>query len=127
VVIYTVYRWSPVTLVSAAAPFWVHGAVKKVIWNTEEKDTFPTQYRMNTRRELRRIMSDAGFEEEEFSYLDDCRSLARWKLTNIMELITWKGLHAVGLHYPEVCLLALYRKSSRATEINRQKEVAAQP
>jgi 2-polyprenyl-3-methyl-5-hydroxy-6-metoxy-1,4-benzoquinol methylase len=76
VVIYTVYKWSPVTMVSSTAPFWLHHVVKKVIWNTEEKDTFPTEYRMNTRRDLRRIMQAAGFAEETFSYLDDCRSFS---------------------------------------------------
>jgi 2-polyprenyl-3-methyl-5-hydroxy-6-metoxy-1,4-benzoquinol methylase len=110
VVIYTVYKWSPVTVVSAAVPFQLHHVVKKVIWNTEEKDTFPTEYKMNTRRDLKRIFETAGFAEEQFSYLDDCRSLARWKITNSLELSVWKALHAVGLHYPEVCLLGTYRK-----------------
>ena len=110
IVIYTVFKWSPVTLVSAAAPFWLHHAVKRIIWNTEEKDTFPTEYRMNTRRELRRIMTSVGFAEEQFSYLDDCRSLARWKLTNLLELVLWKILTSAGLHYPEVCIIGVYRK-----------------
>jgi 2-polyprenyl-3-methyl-5-hydroxy-6-metoxy-1,4-benzoquinol methylase len=115
VVIYTVYKWSPVTIVSSLAPFWLHHVVKKRIWNTEEKDTFPTEYRMNTRRDLRRIMGAAGFEEERFSYLDDCRSFARWKLTNLMELVGWKVLRSIGLHYPEVCLLGIYRRSRPAS------------
>ena len=110
VVIYTVYKWSPVTVISAAAPFRLHHLVKKVIWKTEEKDTFPTEYRMNTRRELKCIFEAAGFGEEQFHYLDDCRSFARWKVTNAAELSAWKVLHALGLHYPEVCLLGVYRK-----------------
>jgi 2-polyprenyl-3-methyl-5-hydroxy-6-metoxy-1,4-benzoquinol methylase len=114
VVIYTVYRWSPVTLVSAAAPFWLHHLLKKWLWSTEEKDTFPTEYRMNTRRALHRILGTAGFEEETFFYLDDCRSLARWKATYILELVLWKALHAGGMHYPEVCLLGIYRKRGTA-------------
>jgi SAM-dependent methyltransferase len=111
VVIYTVYKWSPVTIISSAVPFRLHHAVKKVIWNTEEKDTFPIEYRMNTRIDLERILGKAGFQEEQFSYLDDCRSLARWKCTNILELSAWKVLHAARLHYPEVCLLGIYQKS----------------
>jgi len=110
VVVYTVFKWSPVTLVSAAAPLWVHHVVKKFIWAADEKDTFPTEYRMNTRRELSRMMASAGFAEEQFSYLDDCRSLARWKMTNFLELSLWKALHALGAHYPEVCLLGIYRR-----------------
>jgi 2-polyprenyl-3-methyl-5-hydroxy-6-metoxy-1,4-benzoquinol methylase len=111
VVIYTVYKWSPVTIVSSAAPFQLHHIVKKLIWNTEEKDTFPTEYRMNTRSDLNRVLEAAGFQEEQFSYLDDCRSFARWKITNLLELSAWKVLHALGLHYPEVCLLGVYRKA----------------
>lgn len=110
VVIYTVNKWSPVTLVSAAVPFQLHHSFKKVIWQTEEKDTFPTEYRMNTRRDLIRIFAAAGFQEAQFHYLDDCRSLARWRWTNLFELVFWKGLHRLGLHYPEVCLLGIYRK-----------------
>ena len=52
----------------------------------------------------------AGFKEEQFNYLDDCRSFAGWKITNLLELSAWKLLHALGLHYPEVCLLGTYRK-----------------
>jgi 2-polyprenyl-3-methyl-5-hydroxy-6-metoxy-1,4-benzoquinol methylase len=119
VVIYTVYRWSPVTIISAAAPFRFHHLAKKLLWNTEEKDTFPTEYRMNTRRDLRRIMGAAGFEEQQFSYLDDCRSFARWKLTSVIELCVWKVLRAAGLHYPEVCLLGVYRKRESARNLLR--------
>ncbi len=116
VVIYTVYKWSPATITSSAAPFWLHHVVKKLIWNTDEKDTFPTEYRMNTRRDLRRIMSTVSFEEEQFSYLDDCRSLARWKITSILEMWAWKVLHAADIHYPEVCLLGIYRKRHTAAD-----------
>jgi 2-polyprenyl-3-methyl-5-hydroxy-6-metoxy-1,4-benzoquinol methylase len=111
VVIYTVYKWSPVTIISAAAPFQLHHKVKKVIWQTEEKDTFPTEYRMNTRQALRKLFARAGFGEFTFAYLDDCRSLARWKWTNFLELSFWKVLNFLGLHYPEVCLLGLYQKA----------------
>lgn len=110
IVIYTVYKWSPVTVLSSAVPFQLHHAVKRVIWRTEEKDTFPTEYRMNTRRELSRIFAAAGFREAEFQYLDDCRSLARWKWTNVLELSIWKMLQAVHIHYPEVCILGIYEK-----------------
>jgi SAM-dependent methyltransferase len=116
VIIYTVYKWSPGTMVSAAAPFWLHHVAKKLLWGTEEKDTFPTEYRMNTRRDLRGILAAAGFEEEKFWYLDDCRSLARWKITYLFELCLWKLLHLARLHYPEVCLMGIYRKRDAAPD-----------
>jgi 2-polyprenyl-3-methyl-5-hydroxy-6-metoxy-1,4-benzoquinol methylase len=109
VVIFTVYRWSPVTLVSSLIPFGLHHKVKTIFWRTEDRDTFPTAYRMNTRRGLRRWF-EAEFEEEGFSYVDDCRTLARWKALSTVELYLWKVLHLCGLHYPEVCLLGIYRR-----------------
>jgi len=111
VVVYTVFKWSPVTLVSAASPLGLHQAVKRAIWGTEEKDTFPTTYRMNTRSALARLFGSAGFTEESFQYLDDCRTFSKWKWLNTLELLTWKALRWVGLHYPEVCLLGVYRKN----------------
>jgi SAM-dependent methyltransferase len=110
VVIYTVNKWSPVTLLSAASPLSFHHWTKRLFWDAEEKDTFPTAYRMNTRRALRDSFGHFGFEEEKFLRLDDCRTLGMWRWSSAMELVTWKVLRAVGLHYPENCLLGIYRK-----------------
>ena len=110
VVIYTVPKWSPVSLVAAATPMKVHHVVKRWIWRTNERDTFPTAYKMNTRARLTRLFADAGLREHSFRYLDDCRSLQRWKATLFMELCLWKALAVVGLHYPETCILAVYRR-----------------
>lgn len=110
IVIYTVSKWSPVSLIAAATPMSVHHAVKRLFWRTSERDTFPTEYKMNTRRTLRRLFAGAGFYEESFRYLDDCRSLQRWKLLNVMELSLWKLLHTFGLRYPELCILVTYTK-----------------
>ena len=110
VVIYTVFRWSPVTLLSGSTPMWVHHLLKRVIWRTEEKDTFPVTYLMNTRARLKAIFHPAGFQEERFCYLDDCRTLARWRPTVLLELCIWRALRFFRLHYPEVCILGVYRK-----------------
>ena len=110
VVIYTVYRWSPVTLISDVTPFSLHHHIKRFLWGSKEKDTFPTAYKMNTRRALAGLFQDAGFDEEEFRYLDDCRSFSHWKFTNMLELSMWKVLAALRLHYPEVCVFGIYRK-----------------
>jgi SAM-dependent methyltransferase len=109
-VIYTVYKWSPVTIISSCVPFALHAGVKKILWNSEERDTFPACYKLNTRKTLRETLGRAGFAEEEFYYLDDCRSLGRWKLTHELELTIWKMLSLLKLHYPELCLLGVYRK-----------------
>lgn len=72
--------------------------------------TFPTVYHMNTRKQSQRLFKAEGFVEESFLYLDDCRALARWRLTSMIELLAQRALRAVGLRYPDVCLLGIYRK-----------------
>jgi 2-polyprenyl-3-methyl-5-hydroxy-6-metoxy-1,4-benzoquinol methylase len=108
VLIYTVDKWSPVSLVSAMTPLSFHHRVKHLLWEGEEKDTFPTAYLMNTRRRLQALMANAGFKEERFLVLSDTRTTNRFKLLNVMELATWRALRAVGVDYPERCLLGLY-------------------
>ena len=105
VVIYTVNKWSPASLAAALTPMAVHHAAKRVLWGSLPEDTFPTIFRMNTRKQLHRLFTAEGFVEESFLYLDDCRALARWRLTTMFELSVWRALRAVGLRYPDVCLL----------------------
>jgi 2-polyprenyl-3-methyl-5-hydroxy-6-metoxy-1,4-benzoquinol methylase len=110
VVIYTINRWSPLSIVSWIVPFRLHHTLKRFVWQTEEKDTFPVAYKMNTRRELKGLLSQAGFQESFFAYLDDCRTTCRFRVPNLVELIVRTALHPVGLHYPENCLLGVYEK-----------------
>jgi SAM-dependent methyltransferase len=110
VVVYTVGKFSPSTIVSALTPLGIHHTVKKSLWDTEERDTFPTVYKMNTRCALRRLFQDAGFRKESFRHLDDCRAFARWRWSSIAELTAWRCLKAVGLRYPEACILATYQR-----------------
>lgn len=110
VVIYTVARWSPMTILSGATPIAVHHWAKRVLWRTREEDTFPVQYLMNTRSALDALFSYAGFQPVSFQRLDDCRTLARWKLGLTAELMLWKVLRSIGLGYPEACILGVYEK-----------------
>jgi SAM-dependent methyltransferase len=110
VVIYTVNMWSPVPVVSKIVPFGAHHAVKAFLWRTEERDTFPVVYAMNTRRQLKRLFRQAGFRECAFSYLDDCRTFARFAFLNRVELMTRTLLRKVVLPYPENCLLGIYER-----------------
>ncbi len=112
VVIYTVSKWSPASLVAAATPMKVHHFAKSLLWGTNEQDTFPTAFKMNTRRVLKKLFADVGMAEESFQLLDDCRSFQRWKISNFLELCGCKILNSVGLHYPEACILAVYRNKS---------------
>jgi len=110
VVIYTVAKFSPASLVAAVTPMSFHHFAKRVLWGGSEKDTFPVAYRMNTRRDLRSLFREGGFREESFTYLDDCRAFGQWKSLATAELALWKALRTVGLRYPEGCLLGIYRK-----------------
>jgi hypothetical protein len=113
VVIYTVNRWSPASLISRVVPFGLHHPIKHMLWKTEEKDTFPVAYRMNTRRRLRRLFEGHGFREVAFNYLDDCRTFAGSRPLLFMELSVRRGLNALGLRYPENCLLGVYERLPR--------------
>lgn len=124
VVIYTVHRWSPVSIMAAITPMAVHHALKGLVWETEQRDTFPVEYRMNTRKDLSRLFAKFGFEEKSYRLLGDCRTFQKWKLTNLLELLAWKLLGAVGLTYPEVCVLATYGRASGQTDGSRRASQA---
>jgi 2-polyprenyl-3-methyl-5-hydroxy-6-metoxy-1,4-benzoquinol methylase len=110
VVIYTINRWSPVPIITWITPFKSHHPIKRFLWEAEEKDTFPVSYRMNTRKELRKLFEMAGFRERHFAYLDDCRSLARFRPTLFLELSCRTVLRSLRIRYPENCLLGVYER-----------------
>ena len=110
VVIYTVFRYSPVPIVTGLVPFRLHHPVKKFLWRTEAKDTFPTTFRMNTHPRLRRLFEDGGFDEVLFTRLDDCRTFGRFRSLLATELAVRSLCRRIGLPYPEHCLLGVYRR-----------------
>jgi SAM-dependent methyltransferase len=110
VVIYTINRWSPVPIITWLVPFPLHHLPKRLLWHSDPKDTFPVAYRMNTRRALSQVFTRHGFREAEFGYLDDCRTFSRIRSMLIVELCLWRGLRALGLAYPENCLLGVYER-----------------
>jgi SAM-dependent methyltransferase len=114
VVVYTINRWSPLSIISWIVPFRFHHAFKRHVWGTEEKDTFPVAYMMNTRTRLARVLGREGFKEVHFSYLSDCRIFYRYRLLHLLELSLWRLLKALRLGYPENCLLGVYECTSIA-------------
>ena len=113
-VLYTPYKWSPMAVVATVVPFRLHNPLKRLIWNSEPRDTFPTAYKLNTRADLRRHMLERGLVEEYFAMLDDCSISNRYRVLNWGELALCRSLNAIGLNHPERCILAVYRK--RLTE-----------
>lgn len=110
VVVYTVAALSPVPLMTRVVPFPLRHAVKRFLWETEEKDTFPTCYRMNSRGTLRRQFAGQGLREVLFQRLDDCRTTGRFRALQYVELSVARLCNAFRLPYPEHCLLGVYRR-----------------
>ncbi len=108
VVVYTVNKWSPSSVVAALTPMSVHHIVKRFLWSTEERDTFPVFYRMNTHRQLKSAFQRNGFKEERFEHLNDCRSVAKWRITFTAEILASKLCTVIKVPYPENCLLGVY-------------------
>jgi len=110
VIIYTPSKWAPGSMVAAVTPMSFHYVVKRILQGTAPEDAFPTVYKMNTRKTLNRILRPHGFIEECFLYLNDCRTFGGWRLTSMIELSCERVLRAMRVHYPETCLLGVYRK-----------------
>lgn len=114
VVIYTVNKWSPASIVAKLTPMGVHHTVKRYLWRTEEKDTFPVAYKMNTRATLRRQFESHGFAERHFVHIDDTRTTSRFYALQYAELAARRLFRLVGLRYPENCLLGVYQRVADA-------------
>jgi hypothetical protein len=111
VVVYTIHRFSPVSLVSYFTPHRIHHVVKRAIWGCpDERDTFPVAYRMNTKRSLNQCFENAEFSEAHLELLPDCCILFRYPRLNLVELTAWKLLRKLGIQYPEFNMLGVYQK-----------------
>lgn len=109
-VVFTVFAGSPVPLLTRLAPMALRHRVKAFLWGTQPKDTFPTHFRMNTRGALQRLFAGAGMREAAFLRLDDCRTFARFRSLAALELGLLRVCRALGVPYPEHCLLGVYRR-----------------
>lgn len=110
-VIYTVDGWSPMPLLTRVTPMGLRHVVKRWLWHTEKKDTFPTAFKMNSRRRLAELMRAVGMTEASFAWLDDCRTFGRFRVLQWGELSVRAGLRKLGFRYPERCLLGVYRRA----------------
>ena len=111
-VVFTINKWAPVSVAAWLTPFRLHHPIKRLFWGTEAKDTFPVAYKMNTRRTLARLTAAHGFRETAFRHLDDLSTFHGYRFFNYCELVAWKGFRALGLRYPENCLLGVYERAS---------------
>lgn len=109
-VVYTPYKWAPIPVITAAVPFALHNPLKRLIWDSQARDTFPTAFKLNTRKALLEHTSNAGLSEVLYAELDDCRTLAAFKWLNTIELALQRALRRVSIRYPEICLLGVYER-----------------
>jgi ubiquinone/menaquinone biosynthesis C-methylase UbiE len=68
-IIQTVNQWMPVIAAARILPHSVRQILNRAASGTAERDTFPTYYRANSRRNLARAMQAAGFEVVDLRYL----------------------------------------------------------
>lgn len=111
VIVYTIWKWAPVSLVAYFTPTSFHRFVKRIVWGSESRDTFPIAYKMNTRRELSELFETRGFREVQFQYLDDACMFKNSKFLNTIELYVWRALRGLKMSYPERTILAIYQRT----------------
>lgn len=117
VVIYTPYKWSPMALAARIAPFKLHAPLKRLLWpDIQDRDTFPTAFRLNDRKDIRRHAERSGLRVESFTLLDDCSLFARFKTLHLLDLSVRRACRAIGAPYPERCILAVLLKPSATPE-----------
>lgn len=114
-VIYTPHKWAPMSIAATITPFGLHNPMKRLLWTSDARDTFPTQYRMNTFADLKRHSEASGLELIHYERLDDCRITNSYRALNRIELTARSLLRRVGLSYPEACILAVLRRKPSST------------
>ena len=113
-VIYTPHKWAPMSIVASVVPFGLHNPLKRLLWNTEARDTFPTQYKLNTNGDLKRHSERAGLVQVYYERLDDCRISGSYRVLNWLELGARNAFRGVGIPYPEACIISVLRRAAAA-------------
>lgn len=110
VVVYTVNRWSPLSITARIVPHRLHHPIKRFFWKTEEQDTFPVRYRMNTRHQLSNHFCAHGFRTVFCRKVSDCSALWHFPMLYRFELAMWRLLTRFGYSYPETNLLGVFER-----------------
>jgi ubiquinone/menaquinone biosynthesis C-methylase UbiE len=69
-VLVTPNKYDYVSLIASVTPHWFHQALVSRVCSVREDDVFPTRYRANTIRSLRRALKRAGFLEKELQTIN---------------------------------------------------------
>ncbi|HZN34697.1 MAG TPA: methyltransferase domain-containing protein, partial [Pirellulaceae bacterium] len=111
VVVYTPHKYSLLSIASALVPQRAHHALKSRLWGTEERDTFPAFYRMNTPGMLRRLFEAGGFRTLAMWLLDDATVFHSRPRLGPAELAFWSLTRRLRLPYPERNILAVFERA----------------
>lgn len=110
VLLITVNWWSVTAITAYFSPLRFHQFAKRALWQTEDKDSFPTMYRMNRKSKLCTMMSAHGFQTNMVSVVPDASIFWRFPKIRNAELAFLRGTQKLGLPYPDTCLLATFTK-----------------
>jgi len=120
VVIYTPHGRGPIPLLNRFVPGRLRHWIKRALWGTEERDTFPAFYRMNSQRRLRELFDAQGFSEVGYWCLDNCGTLGSFRVGLRVELTMRRILRRLGLPYPMACLIGVYERPAPNVLANHQ-------
>lgn len=65
----TANMWDYGTLIARLVPNRFHARIVRKVEGRQEEDTFPTEYRTNTRKDVDRLARDSGFVVRSYEYL----------------------------------------------------------
>lgn len=116
-VVFTPNRLNYAMVVASLTPFWFHLFWKQVShyfargeWRRFDDDLFPTFYRANTRKRLRRLMADATFDEGRLDSLSLAHSFGFIPPLYALSLLFERLVDRLGLDALKADLLGVFVK-----------------
>lgn len=102
-------KWSVYSLVTRLVPNKLHAPIVKFFYKRSSEDTFPTFFRMNTEKELDRLMGEVGFEKVAFLYNDDEKYIGFWRVTRPLAKLWQKVLSIKALRKIRAHIIGSYQ------------------
>jgi ubiquinone/menaquinone biosynthesis C-methylase UbiE len=102
------YHWA--NLVSRLTPYWFHRTMLRTLWGADTNDVFPTKYRCNTEKVLRKTLLSAGFSQVTAHLVPGRPRLVRFGPLVYIEWLLYYGWSLKFPHLREI-LCAVARKS----------------
>ena len=105
--------YAPTSLLTRLLPFAAHGRLKGLIGIAQD-DVFPTYFRCNSVRSLRRSLADAGFTSSAFHQIDQTYAYASLsRLTYVLGLLYSRALQHPWLRWLRNGIVVVSEKGAR--------------